>query len=90
MATGGPVRGRAQRGNEAAYDIDSGLPYRTTINLDPLAATRVIQAARVARMSVSGLINELVRRMPVDEDGRPAWADEFDLDGRLPLPLTGS
>jgi len=91
MATGGPIRGRVQRGNEAAYDISSGLPYRTTVSLDPLTSVKAVQAARTARMSVSGLLNELVRRMPVDEAGRPAWADELDLDdGRLPLLDTGT
>lgn len=93
MANGGPIRGRAQRGNEVAYDLNSGRPYRTSVSFDPFASVKLIKAARAARMSVGGLINELVRRMPLDEAGRPVWADELDLDdGRQPLPLldTGS
>jgi len=89
MATRGPVRGRAQRGNEPVYDINSGLPYRTSISVDPLAAVKLVQAARASQMSLSGVINGLLMRMELDEDGRPAWAGELDEDdGRL--PLTGS
>jgi hypothetical protein len=80
------VKGRPQRGNEATYDVTSGLSYRTTVNLDPVTAATTVQAARSLGMSVSGLLNRLAQRMEVDETGRPVWADELDADeGRLPI-----
>lgn len=84
--TGGPIPGRAQRGREATYDPDSGLPYRTSASFDPETAVKLIQAAEKLHMSISGFLAEAVRRLEVDEDGRPLWTDELAEDeGRLPL-----
>ncbi|HEX6514920.1 MAG TPA: hypothetical protein VF049_05070 [Nocardioidaceae bacterium] len=83
---GGRQPGKIQRGNEATYDPASGRNYRPTPTFAPLAAVKLIKAAEAMNMSVSGLLNELVRRMDVDEIGRPVWVDELDEDeGRLPL-----
>jgi len=91
MPKGGAHKGRIQRGNEATYDVASGLPYRPTLNLNALSAAKTVRAAGSLRMSVSGLLNLLIDRMEVDEDGRPLWADELDSDeGRLPLRHTGT
>ena len=86
MITGMAVRGRVQRGNESTYQIDSGLPHRTTVNLAPHTAVRAVQAARAMGISVSGLLHMLVDQMQVDESGRPVWADDLDaVEGRLPI-----
>lgn len=53
----------------------------------PDMATKAIKAAGSTGLSFAGLVNELLRRMDVDEDGRPVWAD--GLDEQEALPLTG-
>lgn len=92
MARRGPRRGVAQRGRESGYDITSGLPYRTSVQLEAEAAAKMVRAHRNSNLSLSGLINELIERMPVDEQGRPVWLGEVEQkrqadqnQGRLPL-----
>lgn len=84
---GGPPPGKIQRGREATYDPESGLPYRGAATFDPATAVKLHTAAGLLNMSVSGFIAEAIRRMPVDAVGRPAWAADLDdAEGRLPLP----
>ena len=84
---GGPLRGRAQQGRPVTYDPKSGQNWRTGVVIVPDMAAKAIKAAGTTGLSFAGLVNELIRRMPVDENGRPAWADE--LDEQKALPLTG-
>lgn len=53
----------------------------------PDVAVKAIRAAERTGLSFAGLVNELVRRMEVDENGRPVWADEHD--DQEALPMTG-
>ncbi|MFE7268205.1 hypothetical protein ACFU9B_40410 [Streptomyces sp. NPDC057592] len=50
-------------------------------------AKKAITAADRTGLSFAGLVNELLKRMEVDENGRPVWAGE--LDEQKALPLTG-
>ncbi|MGO4417213.1 hypothetical protein AB4Z54_00150 [Streptomyces sp. MCAF7] len=84
---GGPLRGRAQTGRPVTYDPKSGQNWRTGVVIVPDMAAKAIKAAGTTGLSFAGLVNELIRRMPVDENGRPVWADE--LDEQRALPLTG-
>jgi hypothetical protein len=84
---GGPLRGRAQTGRPVSYDPSCGQNWRTGVVIVPDMAAKAIKAAGITGQSFAGLVNELIRRMPVDENGRPAWADE--LDEQQALPLTG-
>ncbi|MFJ2833574.1 hypothetical protein ACIPC1_39555 [Streptomyces sp. NPDC087263] len=84
---GGPLRGRAQTGRPVSYDPTSGQNWRTGVVIVPDMAAKAIKAAGFTGQSFAGLVNELIRRMPVDEHGRPLWADE--LDEQRALPLTG-
>jgi hypothetical protein len=36
-------------------------------------------------LSASGVLNELVLRMQVDDNGQPVWADELTRSGQLAL-----
>ncbi|MGW6605178.1 hypothetical protein [Streptomyces sp. NPDC055036] len=83
----GPVRGRAQTGRPVTYDPKSGQNWRTGVVIVPDMAEKAIKAAGSTGLSFAGLVNELIKRMPVDENGRPLWADE--LNTQEALPLTG-
>jgi hypothetical protein len=49
-------------------------------------AAKLAVAAEQMNLSVSGMVQELVRRLDVDGNGRPVWANEIDdNEGRLPL-----
>ena len=78
----GPVRGRA--GRKVSYDPKSGQNWRTGVVIVPDAAEKAIKAAGATGLSFAGLVNELIKRMPVDENGRPVWAAEPD-QGELPM-----
>ncbi|MEV8590905.1 hypothetical protein AB0424_28595 [Streptomyces sp. NPDC051180] len=84
---GGPLRGRAQTGRPVTYDPRSGQNWRTGVVIVPDMAEKAIKAAGSTGLSFAGLVNELIKRMPVDENGRPVWADE--LNRQEALPLTG-
>lgn len=84
---GGPLRGRAQTGRPVSYDPTSGQNWRTGVVIVPDMAAKAIKAAGFTGQSFAGLVNELIKRMPVDENGRPLWANE--LDEQKALPLTG-
>jgi hypothetical protein len=86
-SAGGPLLGRAQTGRPVSYDPKSGQNWRTGVVIVPDMAEKAIKAAGFTGQSFAGLVNELIRRMPVDEHGRPVWADE--LDEQQALPLTG-
>ncbi|MFF4607756.1 hypothetical protein ACFY12_34085 [Streptomyces sp. NPDC001339] len=83
----GSVRGKAQPYRRVAYDPSSGQNWRTGVVVLPEQAAKAIKAADSIGMSFAGLVNELLRQMPVDENGRPTWAAE--LNEQKPLPLTG-
>lgn len=83
----GPVRGKAQPGRRLSYDPSSGQNWRTGVVILPEMAKKAIHAADRTGLSFAGLVNELLKRMDVDENGRPVWADE--LDEQRTLPLTG-
>ncbi|MCQ8194631.1 hypothetical protein [Streptomyces rugosispiralis] len=87
LVPSGPLRGRAQTGRPVSYDPKSGQNWRTGVVIVPDMAEKAIKAAGAAGLSFAGLVNELIKRMPVDENGRPVWADE--LDEQKALPLTG-
>jgi hypothetical protein len=84
---GGPLRGRAQTGRPVTYDPTSGQNWRTGVVIPPDTAAKAIKAIGFTGQSFAGLVTELIKRMPVDENGRPLWADE--LDEQKALPLTG-
>lgn len=84
----GPVRGKPQA-HRRAYDPSTRLPWRTGVVLNPEAAAKAITAADSAGLSFAGLVNELVKRMKVDESGRPLWADELTHHEQEELPQTG-
>jgi hypothetical protein len=83
----GPLRGRAQSGRPVTYDPSSGQNWRTGVVIVPDMAEKAIEAGKATGLSFAGLVNELIKRMPVDENGRPVWADE--LSEQPGLPLTG-
>lgn len=76
----GAPRGRIQRGNAAGYQLGSGLSYRPTCNLPAPEAEKIVIAAAAMNCSVSGLIQQLVARMEVDENGVPVWYDPPEED----------
>ncbi len=73
----GAPRGVRQRGRPASYDPSSPLPYRPGPTFRGDEAVKLTRASEELDVSASELLNELVRRMPVDERGRPVWADEY-------------
>lgn len=83
----GAVRGRAQPGRRVSYNPESGENWRTGVVVLPEMAKKAITAADSTGMSFAGLVNELLRRMPVDDHGRPLWAGE--INEQPALPLTG-
>ncbi|KAB7833529.1 hypothetical protein [Streptomyces mobaraensis] len=87
----GPVRGRAQTGRPVTYDPKSGQNWRTGVVIVPDAAEKAIKAASATGLSFAGLVNELIKRMPVDDMGRPVWAYEISdgKSGQEELPMTG-
>ena len=72
MAGRAPLN-RPQSGNQTTYDVDSGRPYRTGVTFQPDEAVKIVTAANRMGFSVSGLINELTKRMAVDKHGLPVW-----------------
>lgn len=86
----GHARGRAQAHRRTTYDPSSGQSWRTGVLVYPDEALKAITAADGAGLSFAGLVNELIRRMPVDEHGLPTWADELSGDDEQEaLPMTG-
>lgn len=72
MAGRAPLN-RPQAGNQTTYDVGSGRPYRTGVTFQPKEADKIVTAANRMGYSVSGLINELTKRMVVDNQGLPVW-----------------
>jgi hypothetical protein len=72
----GAPRGRLQAGNAPGYEVGCGRIYRPGVNLLPEDADKIVLAARATNSSVSGLIQQLIARMEVDEDGIPTWFDK--------------
>jgi len=73
MAQYGAPRGKPQRGNYPSYVVGSGVNYRPGVNLPPAEADKLVTAALAMDCSVSGLLQQLVARMPVDAQGAPTW-----------------
>ncbi|MQY10271.1 hypothetical protein SRB5_03780 [Streptomyces sp. RB5] len=73
----GRERGKPQAHRRTSYDPSTG-PWRTGVVVREQQAVKAITAAERAGLSFAGLINELVRRMEVDGNGRPVWADELN------------
>lgn len=73
---GAPL-GAPQRGREAAVELSGQSTRRHTVTMTPDLTRKLVIGASEAGLSVSGLLSELVRRMPTDEAGRPEWADEL-------------
>jgi len=71
----GPRPGVRQRGNTSSYDPASGLSYRPTPTFPPEEGGKLVKAAEALNVSVSEVLRRLVQQMPVDDDGRPSWAD---------------
>lgn len=69
----GAPRGQIQRGNAVGYELGSGRSYRTSVNLPAGEAEKIVIAAAAMNCSVSGLMQQLVARMQVDEHGAPTW-----------------
>lgn len=81
-----PSLGARQRGREARYDAASPQTIRISTTMSAELAAKLAVAAEQMNLSVSGMVQELIRRLEVDGSGRPVWADEVDQDeGRLPL-----
>src|SRR5512144_196799 len=81
-----PSLGARQRGREARYDPASAQTIRISTTMSASLAAKLAVAAKQMNLSVSGMVQELIRRLDVDENGRPVWASETeDSEGRLPL-----
>jgi len=79
-------RGRRQAGGGPRAVQSSGRSsYYTGVRLSPDEYAKVHQAAEALDMSLSGFLGELVRRVEVDADGLPLWADPVDVPAQLPL-----
>jgi len=86
----GHARGKPQGHRRPSYDPSSGQSWRTGVLVYPDEALKAITAADGAGLSFAGLVNELIRRMPVDENGLPTWTDElFGVAEQKELPMTG-
>ncbi|SCL12964.1 hypothetical protein GA0070616_0081 [Micromonospora nigra] len=66
--------GAPQKGNPPQYDASSGGTWRPNPTIEPANAAKLNQAMKAMGTSASAVINELLARMPVDEDGLPVWA----------------
>ena len=72
----GPKSGASQRGNKPQYDVASGDTWRPNPTLEPQQAVKLYLAMTAMGTSASGVINELLARMDVDEKtGLPIWAE---------------
>lgn len=68
----GAIRGKRQRKRTAQYDPASGKPYRPTGNFQPDIAVKLLTMSEAMDLSVAGLLELLIEKLPVDETGRPA------------------
>jgi len=69
------------------YDAESDDSLQVSVKLPPAPGAKAWLAASAADLSISGLLSELVRQMPVDEEGRPAWQQPSGSDSQLPLDV---
>ena len=74
---GHPPLGKRQAGKEhPSYDPSTGKSYRTGVTLEPADAQMLIAVADRANMSISGVLNMLVRNMNLDPTtGLPSFID---------------
>jgi hypothetical protein len=67
-------------GSAPQYNPASGRSWRPGGTFSPENALKLYQAMEALGCSASGVLNELVARMDVDDDGRPVWAaDRTDI-----------
>lgn len=85
MARRGAPLGASQRGNPPSYDISSGKTWRPNPTLEPTQAVKLLLAMEAMGTSASAVINEMLKRMPVDKTGRPLWATRHE---QPPLDLS--
>ncbi len=71
------------------YDSDSSDTLQVSVKFRADAGAKAWRAAAAANLSLSGLLAELVRRMPVNDAGLPSWV-EGQVTGQLPLHVAGS
>jgi hypothetical protein len=73
MSRYGAPRGKPQRGNHASYVVGSGQIYRASVSLPPAEADKLVATAREMDCSVSGLIQQIIAHLDIDECGLPSW-----------------
>jgi hypothetical protein len=73
MSRYGAPRGKPQRGNYASYVVGSGQIYRASVSLPPAEADKLVATAREMDCSVSGLIQQIIAHLDIDERGLPSW-----------------
>ena len=79
----GPKPG-AQRGNPPQYDVASGATWRPNPTLEPEQAVKLYRAMQAMGTSASGVMNQLIALMTVDEEtGLPTWAEPASSQGTL-------
>lgn len=67
--------GAPQRGNAPQYDVESNATWRPNPTLEPEQAVTLYRTMLALQTSASGVINELLARVRIDDDGVPVWAD---------------
>jgi hypothetical protein len=80
----GPRPGKPQQHRRVSFDPASGKPWRTGLIVQNEDAEKAIVAAEKAGLSFAGLVAQLIKRMEVDAEGRPVWADELKQQEELP------
>ncbi|MBN1172909.1 MAG: hypothetical protein JXA67_12105 [Micromonosporaceae bacterium] len=76
MRTGGSQIGQ-RTGRAPEYDPTSGRSWRPGGTFAPDNAHKLFRAMEALGVSASGVLNELVRRMEIDANGRPLWAEDM-------------
>ncbi len=72
----GPSIGTRHANKAPRYDPESGRSYRTAVTLQPEDAVRLITLADRAGLSVSGLLNALVKNVEINpETGLPPFLE---------------
>lgn len=68
-----------------SYDPSKGTKYTPNPRFPADVATKLITAAQSSDINVTAILTILVEKMPVDEHGRPVWADEYVPQEGLPI-----
>jgi len=73
-----------------SYDPTLGAKYTPNPRFDAARGVKLVKACQTSNINVTALLSILIDKMPVDEDGRPVWADEFIASQEgLPIDKTG-